>query len=184
MREQNDNNRIASVITLSTELSGKILDVGGGGEGIIGRLYQSQVTAIDNNKNELEEAPDGYEKLLMDATSLEFKEQTFQHITFFFSLMYMTFEEQEKAIQEAARVCKKDGVIHIWDCEIESVYPEPFLAELTINLPCEIVTTTYGIIKKEQQSIHSITAICKKAGLTVLSQETKNGIFRLDCRKS
>lgn len=35
-------------IALKKELTGSILDIGGGGEGIIGRLYGSRVTAIDN----------------------------------------------------------------------------------------------------------------------------------------
>ena len=45
-------------ITLKKELTGSILDIGGGGEGIIGRLYGSRVTAIDNREEELDEAPD------------------------------------------------------------------------------------------------------------------------------
>ena len=34
-------------IYIERTLSGAILDVGGGGEGIIGRVYGRQVTAID-----------------------------------------------------------------------------------------------------------------------------------------
>lgn len=47
------------ILPLRKELDGEILDVGGGGEGTIGRLYGSQVTAIDNRQEELDEAPDG-----------------------------------------------------------------------------------------------------------------------------
>lgn len=39
------------MIQLNRELAGKILDIGGGGEGIIGRLYGRQVTAIDNRQS-------------------------------------------------------------------------------------------------------------------------------------
>lgn len=183
MVEQIDSKNISTVITLASELKGNILDVGGGGDGIIGRLYQNQVTAIDNSKDELDEAPDGFNKLLMDATHLEFEEQTFQHITFFYSLMYMTIDDQKKAIQEAARVCRKEGLLHIWDCDIETAYPDPFLAELTINLPCETINTTYGIIKKERQCMSSISAICKNAGLTVVLQDNNNGNFKLIYKK-
>lgn len=45
------------MITLSRDLHGSILDIGGGGEGVIGLLYGSQVTAIDNRQEELDEAP-------------------------------------------------------------------------------------------------------------------------------
>ena len=59
-------------IVLQKELQGKILDIGGGGEGIIGRLYGPQVIAIDYRQDELDEAPASCEKRLMDATALDF----------------------------------------------------------------------------------------------------------------
>ena len=34
-------------IVLDKEIKGRILDLGGGGEGIIGRLYGAQVVAVD-----------------------------------------------------------------------------------------------------------------------------------------
>ena len=34
------------------------------------RLYGTQVIAIDNRQEELDEAPEGFEKVLMDARSL------------------------------------------------------------------------------------------------------------------
>ena len=40
------------MIELKKELNGRILDIGGGGEGIIGRLYREQVVAIDNRQEE------------------------------------------------------------------------------------------------------------------------------------
>lgn len=54
-------------VRLDRTHTGSILDIGGGGEGIIGRLYGRQVTAIDNRREELDEAPEGFEKVLMDA---------------------------------------------------------------------------------------------------------------------
>ena len=49
-------------LQLTPQWTGSILDVGGGGEGIIGRLYGEQVIAIDNCQEELDEAPDGFQK--------------------------------------------------------------------------------------------------------------------------
>ena len=46
-----------TTLWLTQELTGSILDVGGGGEGIIGRRYGSAVTVIDNRQEELDEAP-------------------------------------------------------------------------------------------------------------------------------
>jgi len=43
------------------------LDIGGGGEGVIGQMKGKQVIAIDPNRRELEEAADGPLKIVMDA---------------------------------------------------------------------------------------------------------------------
>ena len=46
-----------TTLWLTQALTGSILDVGGGGEGIIGRRYGPAVTVIDNCQEELDEAP-------------------------------------------------------------------------------------------------------------------------------
>ena len=45
---------------------GYVLDIGGGGEGVIGRLRGSQVVAIDCRKEELKEAPEGPLKIVCE----------------------------------------------------------------------------------------------------------------------
>jgi ubiquinone/menaquinone biosynthesis C-methylase UbiE len=65
------------IIVEDFDSPGYILDIGGGGEGIIGKLKGKQVVAIDPNKQELEEAPVGSLKVIMDATDLQFLDNTF-----------------------------------------------------------------------------------------------------------
>ena len=117
---------------LTQNLTGSILDVGGG-EGIIGRRYGSAVTVIDNCQEELDEVACPCRKLLMDASSLSFAEASFENVTFFYSLMYMNRPIQKAALSEAVRVLKPGGRQLIWDCEIVSAYAEPFLAELDVR---------------------------------------------------
>lgn len=159
------------MLTLNKELSGHILDIGGGGEGVIGRLYQSQVTAIDHRQEELDEAPGGFEKMRMDATDLQFPTLSFEHVTFFFTLMFMDTDVQEKAITEAARVLVPGGLLHIWDCDIQSAYPEPFCISLEIQLPSEHISTTYGVGKLDTQNESSISGLCVEAGLIPVTQQ-------------
>ena len=102
-------------ITLNKTIKGSILDIGGGGEGIIGLIYQTQVTAIDNRQDELDEAPVGFIKVLMDACNLKFKDNSFENVTLFYTLMYIEKEKQAKAIQEAYKVLKDEGHLYIWD---------------------------------------------------------------------
>lgn len=166
-------------IELCRELSGRILDIGGGGEGVIGRIYGHQVTAIDKMQEELDDAPDGFEKLQMDAAALDFQDTVFDHVTSFYTLMFMGREEQENALAEAARVLKPGGRLHIWDADIVSAYPEPFLAELDIDAAGKHIHTTYGVGKLDTQNDVGIIAMCKKAGLVCRTARKEEGHFFL-----
>ena len=170
------------MLTLNRELNGKILDIGGGGEGVIGRLYKSQVVAIDILQDELDEAPTGFEKILMDATRLDFNDNSFDHITSFYTLMFMSAEDQKRTISEAARVLA-NGEVHIWDCDILSAYPEPFCVDVAIQLPDEHIFTTYGIVKKDTQDKLSITELCLEAGLILVCQNSSKYGFHLRFKK-
>ena len=171
------------MLILNKELSGNILDIGGGGEGIIGRLYQSQVIAIDHRQEELDEAPGGFEKIRMDATDLHFPASSFEHVTFFFTLMFMDADVQGKAIKEAARVLIPGGLLHIWDCDIQSAYPEPFCISLEIQLPGERISTTYGVGKLGTQNESSISGLCVEAELIPVTQQTGPDGFHMVWQK-
>lgn len=136
-------------IKLQKDFVGAILDVGGGGDGVIGRVYGRQVTAIDNRQDELDEAPGGFHKLLMDARRLDFPQESFDHVTFFYSLMYMDRATQAEALREAARVLCTGGRLHIWDSDIASASPDAFMTQLDVVLPQEQLHTCYGIIKED-----------------------------------
>jgi ubiquinone/menaquinone biosynthesis C-methylase UbiE len=98
---------------------GPILDIGGGGEGVIGRLKGSQVVAIDLYQEELDEAPVGPQKIVMDARQLTFPEDSFGAATAFFSLMYMkTRQDHEQVMQEARRVLKPMGHLLVWEIDL------------------------------------------------------------------
>lgn len=165
-------------VKIEKDIKGSILDIGGGGEGIIGRIYKESVIAIDNRQDELDEAPDCCEKRLMDARNLLFKEQSFDNVTFFYSLMYMKSEIQIKAISEAARVLKSGGRVHIWDSEFKSIASEPYISHLDIVWENEAVHTSYGIIKDENQSAEDILGFLKSSGLSLESfLMTENHFF-------
>lgn len=171
-------------ISLNKELCGSILDIGGGGEGIIGRLYKSAVTAVDNMQEELDEAPSCCKKLLMDAAALDFADESFDNVTFFYSLMYMNTDVKAKAIEEACRVLKTGGRLTIWDVEFESAYPDVFSVELDIILPEENVCTEYGIIGTDvAQSTESIISMCCECGLNPLEHEENGGHFHIVLKK-
>ena len=150
---------------------------------MIEQLYGKQVVAIDNRQEKLDEAPGCCEKILMDATEMTFPNNSFDHVTSFYTLMFMSKSDQLKALCEAERVVKQNGEIHIGDCNIDSAYPDPFITEVeVVLLDCKI-KTTYGVGKMDAQSIHSIKSMCETAGLMVETAEADGSHFYIKCRK-
>jgi hypothetical protein len=60
-------------------VDGYVLVVGGGGEGVIGQLQGDRVVAIDRRRAEMEEAPPGGLKIVMDATETRADKRTQGH---------------------------------------------------------------------------------------------------------
>ena len=79
----------------------------------------------------------------MDATEMAFADNTFDNVTSFYTLMYMNADEQNKALCEAARVLKPGGQMHIWDCNINSAYPEPFYIDIEVLILDHKIQTTF-----------------------------------------
>jgi ubiquinone/menaquinone biosynthesis C-methylase UbiE len=101
------------------ETKGFILDIGGGGEGVIGRLKGKEVVAIDIRRDELEEAVDGPLKIVMDARDLKFLDNSFGTATAFFSLMYIKSQKDQRTVfEEIWRVLSPGGYFHVWDVDL------------------------------------------------------------------
>lgn len=167
-------------LSLKKDLIGPILDLGGGGEGVIGRIYGQQAVAIDNRQEELDEAPDGPKKLLMDASALAFAPGEFSHVTAFFSLMYMPSDIQGQVIAEAARVLCPGGCLHIWDTDIDSAFPNPFLVELDLDAAGQPVHTCYGIIQEDAfQDADRFIRLAQAARLRLAAHQRHSGCFYL-----
>ncbi|MFX0170241.1 MAG: class I SAM-dependent methyltransferase [Candidatus Hodarchaeota archaeon] len=166
---------------------GWILDIGGGGEGIIGRLKGSNVIAIDIRKEELLEAPPGPLKLVMDATNLHFLDNTFDTVTAFFSLMYLPSESRPQVFHEVTRVLAPEGKFYIWDVTIPPVTDPTkhlFVVPLTIQLPDEEVQTGYGVPwQGRKQSLSDYLQLAQKTGLKLVTHQTTDHIFNIEFTK-
>lgn len=170
-------------ISIQHDLNGSILDIGGGGEGVIGQIYGHKVIAIDNRQEELDEAPDCCEKRLMDATDLLFSDESFDNVTFFYSLMYMTKDTQKKAISEAARVLKQGGRLLIWDSQFPVAHPDPHIVDLDIHFADKTIHTSYGIVKDEEQRFEDIVSFIKTNRLGLVLKEMMDDHFFISASK-
>ena len=166
------------------EADGFILDIGGGGEGIIGRLNGRQVAAIDIRPSELEETSNDSLKIVMDATDLKFLDDTFAAATAFFTMMYISDENKPKVLSEAYRVLKPGGSLYIWDANIpgDAGDKEYFVIPLRVIMPGETVETGYGSSLR-RQSARTIREMAEEAGFSTVREEPGEHIFYLELQK-
>ncbi len=172
------------------EASGYVLDIGGGGEGIIGCMKPSQVVAIDLFKEELLQAPPGPLKIVMDATDLKFLDGSFKTVTAFYSLMYMKPDIQRKVFSEVFRVLERGGRWLIWDAEIPTameIGTRGPVFRFTFKLPKQTVQTGYGTFWPDKpMDVAYYETLAKEAGFQVVSATQKGGgfsNFRMELRK-
>jgi SAM-dependent methyltransferase len=166
------------------ETKGFILDIGGGGEGIIGKLNGSQVVAIDTSERELAETMNEALKIVMDATDLKFLPDSFNVCTAFFSMMYIPKSKHSKVFEEVHKVLKDNGQFLLWDVKIlrtRTQYRE-FIVPLTVRLPDETVETGYGV-KWQTQDIDHFKGLAKKHKFKVVDEWSRDETIHLKMLK-
>lgn len=167
---------------------GLILDIGGGGEGVIGQLKGQQVIAIDLIKRELEDAPAGpLLKIVMDARDLKFLDNTFPTATVFFTFMYISSLEHEQVFRELHRVLAPGGKLLIWDVvfpRIEDSRKKYAFFPFTFTLPDRVIKTGYGVLLPPgEQGLPHFEELAKKTGFAVVSKSTAQEWFSLELSK-
>lgn len=161
-----------------------ILDIGGGGEGIIGKLNGAHVIAIDTSERELAETMNDALKIVMDASDLKFLPDSFDVCTAFFSLMYISKTEHSRVFGEVHRVLKDNGQFLLWDVKIpktEMKYRE-FLVPLKVQLPDETVETAYGV-RWQFQDINHFKEVAEEHKFKVVDEWSEGETFHLKMLK-
>jgi len=171
-------------VTLSPfETTSVILDIGGGGEGIIGKLNGTQVVAIDTSERELAETRNEALKIIMDATDLKFLPNSFDVCTAFFSLMYIPKSEHSKVFEEAHRVLKDTGQFLLWDVHIPRTEMKQFIVPLQVHLPDETVETAYGV-KWQPQDVNHFKELAEEHQFKVVDEWSKGEVLHLKMLKA
>ncbi len=168
---------------------GYILDIGGGGEGVIGQLEGARVVAIDKRKDELEEANVGdYLRIVMDATELQFLNETFPTVTAFFSMLYMDSDTQRRVFEEVYRVLALEGEFWLWDMVIPKQFDETkqiYAIMLGIHLPEREFGTGYGCPweKRKQDAAH-FKKLGESVGFNLVDESLEEHHFFLRFKKN
>jgi ubiquinone/menaquinone biosynthesis C-methylase UbiE len=175
------------VIVNDFDASRLILDIGGGGEGIIGQMKGKQVVAIDPNRRELEGAADGPLKIVMDAGDMLFLDDSFDVVTSFFTLMYIKGPEHEKIFEEVFRVLVSGGRFLIWDVDLPRCLDEEkdiVAFYLNIKLPDREIETGYGTKWPEQrQGLLYYKEIAGRVGFIASDHKENGRVFYLELQK-
>lgn len=149
--------------------SGTVIDIGGGGRGVIAQAGGAGVVAVDRLESEIRGARDkapGTQWMVADATELPCKENSFENATAFFSCMYMTDNVKEDVFRETQRVLKKGGEFWIWDARIVP-RSNVFAIRLQVHLGNDhTIGTLYGV-RARDQSAASIGSLLRETGFAI-----------------
>ena len=166
-----------------------VLDIGGGGEGVIGQLKGTQVVAIDRLADELIDAPSGPLKVVMDARELQFLDATFETATAFFSLIYLRTEaDVSRVLSEVYRVLRPGGRFLIWGMEMPPKPPDGekdlIAIPLEIRLPQREISTAYGCRWYEvPRTLAATRVLAKNVGFAVNAEEIEDHVYTLVLEK-
>lgn len=168
---------------------GWILDLGGGGEGVIGQLCGERVVAIDRMQRELAGAPGGPLKIVMDAKDLQFLNNTFATATAFFFFMFTLPENRAQIFKEIHRVLRPGGKLYIWEITIP---PKPqagediFMFPLTVSLPGgQAIETGYGCPwSGYHQTVEDYCRLAESAGFTRAALQVSQPLFSMEWVKA
>ena len=167
---------------------GLILDVGGGGEGLVSRIERQRVCAVDIRMSEIREArihgaPANW--LVGDGSLLSFRDRSFDIVTLWFSLGYMRkWTIKRKVLEEARRVLKKQGTISIMASKIPDS-TDQFVFWALFTLPDGTVSQTgYGVRGGQEQTVEKVRKLIAQLDFNILNIEDHGEWFSITASRS
>ncbi len=165
-----------------------ILDIGGGGEGLVSRIGGKHVCAVDYRMSEILEAkihdpPANW--FVADAGSLPFRDCSFDMITLWFSLGYMTgWTTKERILAQSFRALKRGGDLSIYASRIDC-REEHFIFNALLILPDGTVSKVgYGVRGNQGQTTDSVRSLLKRVGFDDLHTEDNDWWFKVHAHKA
>jgi ubiquinone/menaquinone biosynthesis C-methylase UbiE len=153
-------------ISIEETPKGRVIDIGGGGEGIIAQAGGSRIFAVDKFMSEILEAKDKASSshwLVANAGKLPYSSASFANATAFFSCMYMSEEMKKQVFRETHRALKPGGEFWIWDANI-APKQKAYGIRLHVAFPVQRSTKTMYGTRIKNQSSAAICAQLQEAG--------------------
>ena len=166
--------------------AGRVIDIGGGGEGVIGQAGGARVVAIDRRVSEIHEAKGkaaNTKWVVADATRLPCKSHSLDSATAFFSCMYMSDDVTRETFREAGRVLKKGGEFWIWDAQMVP-RGEMFAIRLRVDIGDRSTINTAYAVRAKEQSAAGIAELLREAGFESEARINQRHWFMIKAKKS
>jgi ubiquinone/menaquinone biosynthesis C-methylase UbiE len=166
---------------------GWIIDIGGGGEGLVSRIETSRVCAVDINLDRIREAMihgQVSQWILSDGRMLSVKDERFSAATMWFSLGYVRdWASKTQVMSEVARVLKQSGHISILGAKIVCSEVR-FVLRAHLHLPDGSVSQmSYGMSGGQNQDIETVTKLLQETGYSDITCEDNEYWFRIEAEK-
>ncbi|MFW9799703.1 MAG: class I SAM-dependent methyltransferase, partial [Candidatus Thorarchaeota archaeon] len=142
------------------KFEGLVIDIGGGGEGLVSRLEKERVCVVDVSLDKIREARIHGQPAhwtVADGRSLCFRRNTFDVATLWFSLGYMRNWETKKAVfEEVHRVLKPNGILSVLAANVVC-REDRFLFNAQFTFPDGAVSQiSYGLVGNQDQSLETV----------------------------
>lgn len=166
------------------KIEGKTLDIGCGGANIISHIYNN-VIGIDKNIKELYEDKNNFYKIHLDYAKENFKENYFDAITFYFSLIYMSKEEKFLALKHSYLDLQSTGKLYIWDAPIYENISNTFSVEVSVPFANSLFNPNLYEVSRlnHEQSDLTITKMLNDIGYKKIKIKKKNHFFFIQAEK-
>ncbi|MFW9962375.1 MAG: class I SAM-dependent methyltransferase [Candidatus Sifarchaeia archaeon] len=171
---------------VSTE--GLILDIGGGGEGLVSRIEEGRVCALDIRMSEVREAQihgNLSNWFVADGSQLCFKDSVFDTVTLWFSLGFMSdWKTKREVLGAAYRVLKNNGKLSILASHIPET-GDSLIFWATFTFPDGTRSKIgYGLRGRQNQTLPRVLEVISEVGFNQHQFEDHGEWFKVESRKS
>jgi ubiquinone/menaquinone biosynthesis C-methylase UbiE len=164
-----------------------ILDIGGGGEGLVSRISGKHVCAVDYRMSEILEArihnpPANW--FVSDARHLPFRQNSFDIATLWFSLGYMRdWATKEQVLSRVLETLRAGGELSILASRIDC-REDYFIFNALFTLPDGTTSKVgYGVKGNQKQTLTRVYSLLRKVGFDEIQTEDHNWWFRVHAVK-
>lgn len=169
------------------ENPGHVLDIGGGGEGLVSRIEGTRVIALDLNMNKIRGAMihnPASVWIACDGRQLCIQDSAVENVTLWFSLSYMKDNDTKKTVlEESFRVLRPGGRISILGCHI-GCEEERLVFRAEFQLPDgDVSKISYAVYRGQGQTLDGISRMLVESGFDIIETESHEFWFRvLGCK--